>query len=541
MTFKRTTTTIILAVIVLFAKGTMAQSQSFKIGKSLEVQMNTLREVANLYVDTVELDKLIKEGLSSMLSSLDPYTMLIPDDDRESIEMLTTGSYGGIGALIRKKDNNILIAEVYEGSAAAKAGLIDGDQIIEINGAPVAPLTVEECSSRMRGHAGTTIKFLVKRLRSDAIEEIIITREKIHIPDVAFYGMVSDSIGYIRITGFTMGGGKDVKRALLELKKDPKLAKIVLDLRGNGGGLMDEAISILSLFLPNNTLVVSSKGKLPQSNIDYFTTGEPVDTLLPISVLVNSGSASASEIVAGALQDLDRATIVGTRTYGKGLVQSIREVGYDNQIKITTAKYYIPSGRCVQAIDYSQRNEDGSVGHIPDSLMRPFKTLNKGRVVYDGGGILPDVVVQPEMLTRPIVALIYSDLLHQYSIEYSKRHLSIETPSKFSLTTQEYNQFVEWAADKEFDHRSAARVEFDKVVKVAKEEGNYNQNREVFEALASKLEKSKKEFLLENIGEIKNLLEEEIVNRYYYQRGRSEIILRNDLQFEEAKKSNIIN
>ena len=541
MIFKRFITVGATLCILLASALAGAQSQSFRIGKNLEVQMNVLREIALLYVDSVDIDSLIKESTISMLGSLDPYTVLIPDDDRESLEMLTTGSYGGIGAIIRKKGNNVLIAEVYENSAAAKAGLVDGDEILRINGDVVTTLPLDECSARMRGNAGTDVVFEIKKLRSGDTLEIKITREKIHIPDVVFHGMVSDSIGYIRITGFTLGGAKDVRRALLELKKDPALKKVVLDLRGNGGGLLDEAVEIVSLFVPKNTMVVSSKGKFKQADIDYYTTQEPVDARVPLVVMVNSSSASSSEIVAGALQDLDRATIVGTRTFGKGLVQSIRDVGYNNRIKITTAKYYIPSGRCVQAIDYSRRNEDGSVGYIPDSLTTPYKTLNLGRTVYDGGGIVPDVVVAPKEYSRPAIALIYAELLHEYSIIYSKDKEKIALPSEFSLSMQEYEAFVEWASGKEFDHRSATKVEFDKVLALAKRESVYSGTKKEMEELGALLDKSKSEVLNENREEIKSLLEEEIINRYYYQRGRAEIMLRNDIQFDKAKEAALLN
>lgn len=540
MITKRILTVLTAFALFAFASPVSAQSQNFKIGKNLDIQMNVLREIAMLYVDSVDVDSLVTQNTINMLASLDPYTVLIPDEDRESLELLTTGSYGGIGAIIRKNGENVLIAEVYENSPAAKAGLIDGDQIIGIDSVKVASLPIDECSAKMRGPSGTEVSFTIKKLRSGDTIAINIKREKIHIPDVVFYGMVEDTVGYIRITGFTMGGAQDVRKALLHLKENPALKRVVLDLRGNGGGILDEAVEIVSLFVPRNTLVVSSKGKVKQADINYYTASEPVDLEIPLVVMVNSASASSSEIVAGALQDLDRATILGTRTFGKGLVQSIRDVGYNNRIKITTAKYYTPSGRCVQAIDYSQRNEDGSVGHIPDSLMKPFKTLVKGRTVYDGGGIMPDVEVLPQEYSRPVVSLVYSELMHEYSIEYSRGHETIEKPSSFSLTDQEYDQFVEWAAKKEFDHRTASEVELDKLKVVAgKEETDLNVEKEL-ENLVSLLARSKSQMLSERKDEIKPLLEEEIVNRYYYQRGRAEIMLRNDIQFERAKEVEVL-
>ena len=541
MIFKRILTATATSVLLFLSINLGAQSQSFKIGKSLEVQMNVLNQINMLYVDSVNLDSLVIEATKVMLEFLDPYTVLIPDEESESLELLTTGSYGGIGAIIRKDGNNVLISEVYENTPASKAGLHDGDLIVAIDGELVTSLRVDECSAKMKGPSGTDVLFTIKRLRGGDTTDLKITREKVHFSDVLYSGMISDSVGYIRITGFTMNGSKDVKKALIELKKNAALNRLILDIRGNGGGLLDEAVEIVSLFVPKNTLVVSSKGKVKEAQMEYFTVSEPVDTLLPLVVLVNSGSASSSEIVAGALQDLDRATIIGTRTFGKGLVQSIRDVGYNNKIKITTAKYYTPSGRCVQAIDYSQRNEDGSVGYIPDSLTMPFKTLLKGRTVYDGGGVTPDIKIDPPFYSRPSLALIYAQILHEYSILYFKDHDSIASPSNFELTKDEYAQFVNWAAEKDFDHRTATEVEFDKFVEIAKKESLFSLMSKEAELLDKIVKMSKRDVLETGMEEIKPLLEEEIVNRYYFQRGRAQSMLRGDIQVEKASVVELIN
>lgn len=530
--FVKCLTLLLLVVLAPISSG--AQSKNFKVGKSLEVQLNVLRELSYLYVDSIDADKLIMRATESILESLDPYTVIIPEEDRESLEMLTTGSYGGIGALIRKTGDLILISEIYESSPAAKSGLLAGDIIMEIDGVSVVSMKVEECSAKMKGAPGTTVKFKIKRLRGDEITDISVMREKIHFQDVAYSGMLSDTVGYIRLTGFTLGGAAQVKKALIELKKSTSLKRLILDLRGNGGGLLDEAVDIVSLFVPKGTKVVSSLGRFKMADIDYYTKEDPVDTQIPLVVLVNSSSASSSEIVAGALQDLDRATIAGTRTFGKGLVQSIRDVGYNNRIKLTTAKYYTPSGRCVQAIDYSTRNEDGSVGSIPDSLIREFKTLKRGRSVFDGGGIVPDTIITPQQLSRPALALIYGDILHEFSIEYLKKRLSIDKPSLFSLSDNEYEEFVKWAALKEFDHRTSTEVEFDKLMLIAMREALYGEMKKEMEELAKRVKIPKEEVLRRGKGEIKPLLEEEIVNRYYYQRGRIESMLRNDTQVHKA-------
>ncbi len=517
-----------------------AQSAIFKTGRSLDVQMNVLKELSLLYVDSVAADKLILQAVDAMLESLDPYTIMIPAEDRESLELMTTGSYGGVGALIRKSAEGVLLSEIYENTPAAKSGLFAGDLILKIDGVSVLPLKVEECSAKMKGAAGTSVVFTIKRLRGGDTTNITLIREKIHIPDVAYSGMVSDSVGYIRITGFTIGGAKDVKNALLELKKNNNLKRLIIDLRGNGGGLLDEAVDIVSLFVPKGTKVVSSLGKFKQADIVYFTKDEPVDLNLPLVVLVNSSSASSSEIVAGALQDLDRATIAGTRTFGKGLVQSIRDVGYNYKIKLTTAKYYTPSGRCVQAIDYSQRNEDGSVGNIPDSLKKPFKTLVKGRTVYDGGGIAPDVMIEPQVFSRLAVSLVLGEIFHEYSIKYFKENHSVEKAAKFSLTDKEYEEFVKWASDKEFDHRTASEVELDKLIDITKRESFYPEIKEEMALLEKRLKPGKTSVLMKAAPEIKPLLEEEIASRYYYQRGRIESMIRNDSQLKKAVQIKLI-
>lgn len=534
MKFFRIFVWIFTAAITFAANSIFAQSANFKTGKALEVQYNILRELNAGFVDTIDTEKLINKGISAMLGSLDPYTEYIPDENEEDLEMMRTASYGGIGAVIRKIDSiGVLISQPYIGSPAVKFGLEPGDFILAIDGESVLPLPVDKCSERMKGQPGTQVKFLVKKGRTGEEKEITVTRERVHIPDVSYSGVLRDSIGYIRHDAFTEGGSRDFRKAFVGLQ-EKGVKHLIIDLRSNGGGIVDEAVNILSLFLPKGTSVVSAKGRSPQSVFDMKTPTEPLDTLIPITVLVNSGSASASEIIAGAIQDLDRGMIAGTRTYGKGLVQGFRPVGYNGSLKFTTAKYYTPSGRCVQAIDYSNRNSDGSVGAVPDSLKKAFKTLKKGRTVYDGGGITPDTLIKAEVYSRPAYSLVANDIFGEYAIEYYKKHPAIASAAEFALTDAEYEDFVKFAADKEFDSRSAALAQLDQMLKAAKSEDLYEPYKEAFDALEKSLKISKEEMLRVKKAEFKPLLEEEIVYKYYYTPGRIESIIRSDKQLHKT-------
>ena len=534
MKFFRIFVWIFTAAVTFAGNGIYAQSANFKTGKALEVQYNILRELNAGFVDTIDTEKLINKGISAMLSSLDPYTEYIPDENEEDLEMMRTASYGGIGAVIRKVDSiGVLISQPYLGSPAVKFGLEPGDFILAIDGESVLPLPVDKCSERMKGQPGTQVKFLVKKGRTGEEKEIVVTRERVHIPDVSYSGVLRDTVGYIRHEAFTEGGSRDFRKAFEGLQQKG-IKHLLIDLRGNGGGIVDEAVNILSLFLPKGTSVVSAKGRSAQSVFDMKTQQEPLDTLIPITVLVNSGSASASEIIAGAIQDLDRGMITGTRTYGKGLVQGFRPVGYNGSLKFTTAKYYTPSGRCVQAIDYSNRNSDGSVGAVPDSLKKAFKTLKKGRTVYDGGGITPDTLIKTEVYSRPAYSLVANDIFGEYAIEYYKKHPSIAAAAEFALTDAEYEEFVKFAAGKNFDSRSAAQAQLDQMLKAAKNEDLYEPYKEAFDALEKSLKISKEEMLRVKKAEFKPLLEEEIVYKYYYTPGRVESIIRNDSQLHQV-------
>lgn len=511
-----------------------AQSADFNMARSLEIQNNILKELVNGFVDSVSVEKLVNTGINAMLGSLDPYTEYIPEEDEKNIELLTTATYGGIGAIIKKLDTTgVIISQPYLGSPAVKYGLEPGDVILEIDGEDVMPLNAEECSSRMKGEPGTSVRFLVRKGRSGKTAEIEVVRERIHIPDVSYSGILKDTIGYIKIDGFTVNGSEDVRKAVVSLK-EKGARRLIMDLRGNGGGLLDEAVDIVSLFVPKGTLVVTQKGRANVgADMEYRTKKEPVDTLIPLMVLVNSGSASSSEIVTGAIQDLDRGYVAGTRTYGKGLVQAIRPVGYNGTMKMTIAKYYTPSGRCVQAIDYSHRNSDGSVGYVPDSLKKAFRT-RLGRTVYDGGGITPDSVIASDQYSRIAISLVMNDIINDYAIKFYSEHDSIPPVMDFSLTDEQYGDFVKYAVSREFDSRSGAQVLMEDLLKSARQEELDEYIKAEAEALKAKLSISKEQMLLLKKEEIRPLVEEEIANKYYFTPGRVEAIIKSDSQLHKA-------
>ena len=523
-----------LSILAFMAAGANANAQSkqFTLGQWVELHNAILKELNRSYVDSLEVSRIERAGVDAMLDALDPYTVYVPEEEQEDFQMMLSSAYGGIGALIYKPDvdGNVIINEPYANSPAAKAGLRCGDQILEIDGQSTHGLTAAESSDKMRGKPGTKVTFKVQKVYTSEIVQVKVTRERIVLPSVEYAGMLDGGDGYIMLTKFTDGVWRDIRNSFLKLRSQG-MKRLVLDLRGNGGGLMTEAVNIVSLFVPKGSVVVSSKGKTPGSNATYRTSTDPIDTKIPIVVLVDSGSASASEIVSGALQDLDRATIIGTRTYGKGLVQSIRPLPYDGQIKVTTAKYYTPSGRCVQAIDYSHRNDDGSVGHIPDSLTHEFKTAH-GRTVRDGGGITPDFEVKPHKYSRLTYSLVLGGIVEQYALNYVMSHESV--PEDFHFT--EFEDFVAFAQDKEFDYRSTARAMFDQLRGTLKEDGLEETMAPQLDALQSALEMDKATFLHLKKDEIIPFIEEEIVARYYFQEASIKIRLRYDEQLHQALK-----
>ena len=515
-----------------------AQSKSFSLGKWVELHNAILKELNRSYVDSLEVGRIEREGVDAMLSALDPYTVYVPEEEQEDFQMMLSNTYGGIGAVIYKPDvnGNVQINEPYAGSPAAKAGLRCGDEIEAIDGETTHGLTSQQSSDKMRGKPGTTVVFRVKKLRGGPtwqagdVIEVPVTRERIALPSIEYVDMLNEQDGYILMTKFTDGVGQGIRDAYNTLKKKG-MKRLVLDLRSNGGGLLNEAVNIVSLFVPKGSVVVTSKGRAAGTEQVYKTTSDPIDLEIPIVVLVDSGSASSSEIVSGALQDLDRATIIGTRTYGKGLVQSIRPLPYDGQLKVTTAKYYTPSGRCVQAIDYSHRSEDGSVGHIPDSLTHEFKTLH-GRTVRDGGGITPDFEVKAHKYSRLTYSIVLNGIVDQYAMKYVREHEALPTVEDFHFDA--YDDFVAFAKDKEFDYRSSARALFDEMKKVLAEDGLTETMSGELAAMEKSLDMDKETFLRLKKDEIVPFIEEEIAVRYWFQEAGIKVRLRTDDQLKEA-------
>ena len=534
---KRILLLIGLAGIALSA---VAQTPRFKLGKWTEIQTAILQELNRSYVDSLPVDRIERRGIDAMLADLDPYTVYIPEEENENLQMMIHKTYGGIGAVIYKPDvqGPVIINEPYANSPAAKNGLVCGDEIYAIDGEPTAGLTSQQSSEKMRGEPGTQVTFHVKKLATGEMVDVVVTREMIKLGDIEYAGMLDGKFGYISQNGFTDGVGNEFRQKVAALKKQGMQA-LILDLRGNGGGLMNEAAEIVSAFVPKGSLVVSAQGRDPQANYVLRTTKDPVDVKLPVIVLVDSGSASASEIVAGALQDMDRATIMGERTFGKGLVQSIRSLPYGGELKVTTAKYYTPSGRCVQAIDYARRREDGSVASIPDSLTHEFKTAH-GRTVRDGGGITPDVELTFREYSRLTYSLVTYGIIEQYALEFVRKHASIPAVEEFHLSQDDYEDFINFAKDKEFDYRSSAKTYFDRAKEELKRDGLDTAMQAELDALEKSLNMEKEDFLRLKQSEIVPFIEEEIVVRYYFQEAGVQIRIRYDDALRQAMASPLI-
>ena len=526
---------IVAGLLVLFLSAGFAtlKNKDLELVKNLDIYYTLFRELNMFYVDETDPEELVTTSIEAMLSSLDPYTTYIPESEMDDFQFQTTGEYGGIGSLIRRSGDQVIIAEPYEGFPAAKAGIRAGDIILEVEGQSTRNMEIEAVSNILKGKPGTELHLLIERPGTEQPMKFLMKRETISILNVPYYGMLDSHTGYIRLTNFTTGASKEVEHALQELKKNQELNSLVLDLRSNPGGLLIEAVRICNLFVDKGELIVNTHGKMSQWDSEYVTTREPVDDKIPLAVLVNRGSASASEIVAGALQDLDRAVIIGQRTFGKGLVQTSRPLKYNAQLKVTTAKYYIPSGRCIQALDYTHRNEDGSVGVIPDSLISEYQTRH-GRLVYDGGGIQPDFEVIPETLSEISVQLYTQSMFFDYATLFRNSHDQIGSAETWSISDDDYDSFKSFLKEKDFEFQTASEQAFSNLVTHAKREKYYDLAEEEFASLKEKLSHDNLKDLETFKTEIRQILTEEIVNRYYYLAGRVVSQIQDDPQLDKA-------
>ena len=504
----------------------------FEIAKNLDIFATLFKEVNAYYVDEVDPDKMIRTGIDAMLESLDPYTNYIPEEEIETFRTMTTGQYAGIGALIGTMKGKTVITMPYEGFAAHKAGLRIGDVLVAIDGKSIAGMGVSEISTLLKGQAKTDVKLTVERYGHESPLDFAFQREKITVSNVPYFGMITDNIGYVKLEDFTIDAGKEVETAVKALK-DKGATRLILDLRNNPGGLLSEAVNVSNVFIPKNKEVVSTKGKVVEWNKSYKTLNNPVDTEIPLVVLTNGGSASAAEIVSGVVQDYDRGVLVGGKTFGKGLVQTTRPLTYNAQLKVTTAKYYIPSGRCIQSLDYTHRDEDGQVHKIADSLKAPFKTFG-GRVVYDGGGLDPDVEMEPLYYAPITVSLLSKGLIFDYATQYTYGKEKIADPAKFELSDEEYTHFTKWLADKDYDYNTKVEQNLRQLEESAKVEKYYDDISSQLEALNQKVKHNKEQDLEKFKEEIRFELEEEIVSRFYFQKGMIEASFDRDPDMQRA-------
>lgn len=526
----------LLIITALCFSGFKGDSHNFQLSKQLNIFNTLIKELDLYYVDTIMPEKTIKTGIDAMLEKLDPYTTYYNEEGSQELKMMITGKYAGIGSLIRfhEKKNTTAIAEPYDNMPAAKAGLQIGDLIQSINGVSVIGMSSDSVSNMLRGEAGTKLTIVVERPGEKEHITIKLERESIALPSIPYYGMMRDSIGYLQLESFTEGCSKEMRRALIEMKSKGAHAYII-DLRSNGGGSLQEAIEIVNLFVPRGLNIVETKGKTKRANQIYKTTREPIDTVSPLIVLVDGHTASAAEIVSGSLQDLDRAVIIGSRTYGKGLVQVTRELPYNSYLKVTTSKYYIPSGRCIQAIDYSHRNEDGSAARIPDSLTNVFYTA-AGREVRDGGGITPDIEPKGEKLTTLLFNLIQDMAIFDYATEYKLSHATIAPAETFELSDEDYNKFKEYLKASGFSYDKESYKALKKLKKTLEMEGYAEATKTEVEKMEKTLQHNLDHDLNYFAKDVKRLISDEIIKRYYSQKGGIIFSLRDDTDIAESFK-----
>ncbi|MDB4334723.1 S41 family peptidase [bacterium] len=524
----------VLILAIGFLSFVNDDDRNFSIAKNLDIYYTLFRELNSYYVDETNPEELVETSIKKMLESLDPYTTYIPESDMADFRFMTTGEYGGIGSLITRSDKYIIIAEPYDGFPAAKVGLKAGDKILEIDGKDMVGKASSEVSSMLKGTANTPLKLKVDRPGKSKPITFELIREKIHINPVPYYGMVDEHTGIILLNNFTQGCSNEVRKALIDLKENYKAKSIILDLRGNPGGLLDDAVKLVSLFVKKGSEIVSTKGKVKQWDKVYKAIINPVDTIIPIAVLINRGSASASEIVAGSIQDLDRGVVLGQRSFGKGLVQTTRSLSYNAKLKVTTAKYYTPSGRCIQAVDYSNRNEDGSVGLVPDSLINEFTTV-AGRKVYDGGGVSPDIMIPRKEFGNISFALVGQSMIFDFVTQYLIDKDNVASPDEFVVSDELFNEFKQYVISKEgFEYESETQDLLMKLKTTAKKEGYYTNVKDNFDALEEGLKLDLVKDLDLFRTQISEFIGTEILKRYYYQKGGILFSLKDDKTVEKA-------
>ena len=527
---------IMVAAFLGVATTTVESGKYFEISKNIEIFTNLYKEINTFYVDDVDPSRLMRTGIDAMLESLDPYTNYISESEIEGFRMIVRGRYSGIGATINRKKGEVFpfVSESYENFPAQKAGIKTGDLLLSVDGKTTKEKTTDDISNILRGAPETSVALELRRPSGETYK-VNVTRQEIKVPNVPYYGMVNDEVGYLTLTTFTEQAGKNVADALKALKRDnPKMKGVIFDLRNNGGGLLNEAVNVSNVFVPKGEMVVTTRGKVKDRDQDFPTVNTPVDLKIPLVVLINGGSASASEIVSGVIQDLDRGVLVGQKSYGKGLVQNTRDVGFNSRVKLTIAKYYIPSGRCIQAVSY----KDGMPIEIPDSLKAVFRTKNN-RPVLDGGGIFPDVKVLDETNEKLVQVLMKQNLIFDFATKYVSSHPNVAPAKEFSLSDSDYQSFVSSLSSKDYSYKTKSEEALNALERKAKEENYYNTIQADIVSMKKQIKTDKANDLTKYKKSIKDLLEREIVSRYYYEKGRIEVGLKNDDEVKEA--INLIN